>query len=546
MHPGDSPSYHRYLRHAELLAAIDALADRRPGWLSRETLLTTPEGREMVAVTVTDPRTGAPEDKPAFYMDGNIHARELPGGAVCLGLLHKLIEGADDPQVAALLEDFTFYVVPRVAVDGVEALLEGRAFPRSAPRPWPDDEPPRGLVPRDLDGDGHVREMRIPDPSGGWMVDPRDPRLMVPRPLDATEGTFYRIIPEGIIEGEDPRLLRSARDPHGVDFNRNFPAFWRVEGEQKGAGPHPLSEPETLALARFISGHRNICGVQALHSGIEVVIPPEGVTPYDKFADADKALFEELGARGEALMGIAFSSIMTYGYGECAGDFGEWCFAHRGIPSLVVELWSVEGRAGVSLKEQLAARSTRPHLWPDLELKSLEWATEHLGEGAFAGWRPFEHPQLGPVEIGGWQRGLHWIAPEGPQLASIVERAVAFALTHAAASPRLRWVECGARAVSAGLYVVSALVENGGHLPTWLSARGKALGVIEPVRAAVSLPEGASLELGRPRQELGHLGGRGQRALVEWLVRGDEGAEVGVEIAAEKGGVLRRSVVLGA
>jgi hypothetical protein len=31
----------------------------------------------------------------------------------------------------------------------------------------------------------------------------------------------------------------------GIDMNRNFPREWGMEFEQNGAGPFPLSEPET-------------------------------------------------------------------------------------------------------------------------------------------------------------------------------------------------------------------------------------------------------------------------------------------------------------
>ena len=545
MTPTGADLFGRYLRYDELRAALDHLASLRPGWMAVEALTSTPEGRELVAVTVTDPRTGPASEKPAFYVDANIHARELPGGPVCLRLLHELLSGAERPEIAALLADNAFYVIPRVAVDGVEALLTGRAFVRSAPRPWPDEEPPEGLVPQDMDGDGEVRQMRIPDPAGGWMVDPRDARLMVPRPMDAALGPFYRLLPEGAFVAGDPRLFQSAREPNGLDFNRNFPAFWKVEKEQRGAGPHPLSEPETLALARFITSHPNICGLQALHTGIEVIIPPEGVTPYSKFSEGDRAWFEALGARGEDILGMPFASIMAHGYPDCAGDFGEWAFSHRGIPGLVVELWSLPGRAGVKIADHLAAWAAHPHRWADIELKCLQWADEHLGHEAFAPWRAVEHPQLGTVEIGGWQRGLWSAPPPGPHLDDLSERAVRYLLTHAAASPRLRLpvVEC--RRVAADLFVLSAFVENAGHLPTWLTEHGRGKDLIPPIRAWLDLPEGARLEVGRPRVEVGQLGGRGKRAQVDWLVRGDEGATVTLSVAAEKGGTVRAEIVLG-
>lgn len=35
---------------------------------------------------------------------------------------------------------------------------------------------------------------------------------------------------------------------------------------------------------------------------------------------------------------------------------------------------------------------------------ALKWCDENLPAGSFyADWTPFDHPQLGPVEIGGWR-----------------------------------------------------------------------------------------------------------------------------------------------
>ena len=36
------------------------------------------------------------------------------------------------------------------------------------------------------------------------------------------------------------------------------------------------------------------------------------------------------------------------------------------------------------------------------DLKLLRWSDEQLAGKGYIDWYPFEHPQLGPVEIGGW------------------------------------------------------------------------------------------------------------------------------------------------
>ena len=37
-------------------------------------------------------------------------------------------------------------------------------------------------------------------------------------------------------------------------------------------------------------------------------------------------------------------------------------------------------------------------------LKLLAWSDKHCNRQAYVDWKPFKHPQLGAVEIGGWDK----------------------------------------------------------------------------------------------------------------------------------------------
>jgi hypothetical protein len=41
---------------------------------------------------------------------------------------------------------------------------------------------------------------------------------------------------------------------------------------------------------------------------------------------------------------------------------------------------------------------------PDDYLKLIRWSDAKLDGIAHAGWKPFDHPQLGKIELGGWDR----------------------------------------------------------------------------------------------------------------------------------------------
>ena len=51
------------------------------------------EGRDIWMCEVTDSSTGPARDKPAVWVDANIHATEVTGGAAALHLVHTLLAG---------------------------------------------------------------------------------------------------------------------------------------------------------------------------------------------------------------------------------------------------------------------------------------------------------------------------------------------------------------------------------------------------------------------------------------------------------------------
>src|SRR5262249_35068168 len=158
-------------------------------------------------------------DKPAFWVDGNIHATEVAASAANLYFLHTLAQGyGSDPDITRALDTRAFYVCPRINPDGAEwALAEKPKWIRSSTRPYPHgDEDIEGLTVEDIDGDGRILQMRIPDANGVWKPHPAEPRLMIRRDPTETGGVYYRIIPEGRIENYDGFTLRIKRPVQGL------------------------------------------------------------------------------------------------------------------------------------------------------------------------------------------------------------------------------------------------------------------------------------------------------------------------------------------
>lgn len=312
------------------------------------------EGRDIWLLTVTNVATGPALAKPAVWVDGNIHASETSASTACLYLLETLVsQYGQDESVTRCLDTRTFYICPRVNPDGAEwALADKPRIIRSSTRPYPyDEEPLGGLEWQDIDGDGRMLQMRVPDPHGQWKAHPDDPRLMVRRDPAETGGTYYRILPEGLIENYDGVTIDLKPRKQGLDLNRNFPAEWRQEHEQYGAGPFPTSEPEVRAMVAFIAAHNNIVHALTFHTYSGVLLRPYGTHADETFPAEDLWTFQKIGQQGTALTGYpAISVYHEFRYHPkqvITGIFDDWVYDHFGMYAWTVEIWSPQKQAGI-------------------------------------------------------------------------------------------------------------------------------------------------------------------------------------------------------
>jgi murein tripeptide amidase MpaA len=558
--------FDRFYRYEDLTAILRGWADERPDLLRVESIGRSFEGREIWLCTVTRFETGPAEEKPALWIEASIHATELTGTVAATYLLHRLLTTyGTDPRVTAALDTRAFYVVPRLNPDGAELTLADRpGFPRSSVRPWPFADQQDGLVEEDVDGDGRVLFMRVPDPNGTWRVAAEDPRLMVPRdPFDPSDdGPFFRVLPEGRLQNWDETTIRIAPPLWGLDMNRNFPMEWAPEAKQHGAGPFPTSEPEIRAEVEAIVARPNITGSLHYHTFSGVYLRPYSAHPDDEFPTSDIRTYRLIGERATELTGYPAAAVFhgfTYDLKETiSGAADDWMYEHRGVYAWTVEFWSPMRVAGITdfhLIEWL-----REHPVAD-DLKLLAWVDANLppGEG-FVPWYPFEHPQLGPVELGGVDFLRYFGNPPPAFLQAEVERHADFALFHLLISPLLRFRSVEAAPAGDAAWLVRAVVENTGWLPTNVTDKAIERKAIRPVELSIELPEGCRLVGGDVRVECGQLTGRAlrrslywwgsndattDRAKAEWIVEGPAGREMTVTARHERAGTVRARLRLG-
>jgi murein tripeptide amidase MpaA len=543
--------FDRYYRYAELTETLQAFAREYPQLVQVESIGKSYEGRDIWLVTVTS--GGAANEKPALWVDGNIHASEVSPTSACLYLLNKLVTGyGQDADITRCLDTRVFYLCPRINPDGAElALADKPRIIRSSTRPYPyDEEPFGGLINEDIDGDGRMLMMRIPDPNGQWKPHPDEPRLMVRRDPTETGGTYYRVLPEGRIEDYDGSIIFPQRVKEGLDLNRNFPAHWRQEHEQRGAGPYPTSEPEVRAVVDFIAKHPNITGAVTFHTWSGVILRPYGTQPDDSFPAEDLWTFQKIGQKGTDLTG--YPSISVY------HDFRY----HpkeviTGVYAWTVELWSPQRQAGITDYKYIDWYREHPL---DDDLKLLKWSDEVLEGKGYVNWYPYEHPQLGQVELGGWNMQYAWRNPPPQFLEKEIAPFSDWLVWHLLLSPRLELLETKVTALGGGNYHVRLVAHNTGWLPTNVTKKAVNNKVVRGVVCEIELPEGASLKSGKPREEVGQMEGRSQtaasltpwsltaatsdRVKCEWVVHAPQGGTVKLVARHERAGVARAELKL--
>lgn len=568
-----SIAFNRYYRYQELTDLLNAFAAEFPNLVQVDSIGKSHEGRDIWIVTLTNRATGEHAAKPAFWCDGNIHASEVSASAAVLHVINKLCTGYGKGEtITRALDSRTFYLVPRLNPDGAEWALEDvPRIIRSSTRPYPYDEDDLyGIERFDVDGDGRILSIRIPDPNGPWKISEEEPRLMKKREPGETGGKYYRVLPEGHFHHFDGLTIRGRKIKEGLDMNRNFPSAWRLESEQHGAGPFPTSEPEIHAAVDAVCMRPNICGAVTFHTFSGVHLRPPSRMPDDDIPAEDLWAFKAIGDKGFAMTGYpAISNYHEFRYHPkevITGVFDDWMYEHRGVFAWTTEIWSPQRQAGITDYKYIDWFRDHPF---EHDIKLLAWSDEKLGGKGHIDWYEFDHPQLGKVEIGGWDPHYAFRNPPPEFLEAEISPLGDWVIWQALCSPKLEFREV--RVDGSGPWRIRFAVQNTGWLPTNVTKMGEqkklCRGVVgEITRAGEALNSDSTRATNEPtwlvggklRQEAGqlrgwndipvsgfgwHLDATDDLAVFEWVV-----AEPGTYDLVgkhERAGVVRHQVSLG-
>jgi hypothetical protein len=405
------PAHHFYT-FEELTAAVRGIAASAPSRVQLDSIGKSEHGRDLLRL-----RIGA-EGKPVLIVTANAHAVEQAGCCTAVYMAQRLLDFPD------LLDDVQFWIVPRVTPDGVEDVLRYRNRDRVRSRFVPEHEP-NVIWPEDIDGDRTIRTMRWRDDEGGThIVCPDEPRMMLPK-RDGDKGPFYRVGTEGVIQQWDGKTIAASNAR--IDFNRNYPAkAWKPMEGWLGQGDEPLNHPETKAVADMVRSADNLIGAMDLHTGNPATFHPQNAP------NTDDDPVRVIGKLGESI--TRFPYLIGYeeargkpAVSDTAGTYYDWVYDSTGKPAYVVELGMFYNYIGLSCHDLSMDEYEHERLWNKLMFAHHDRYPDYE---LFWQWRPFNHPQLGPVELGGWNT-VPWSNPPLDQMTDVAHRVTDFAVAFA-------------------------------------------------------------------------------------------------------------------
>ncbi len=538
-------AWNRYYDYAELTDICRRLAKAHPDLVRMSAIGTSFKGKDIWALTVTNFKTGPAKAKPAMYIDGNIHSNEIQGAEVALYTVWYLAENYSQVEwIAELLDKKSFYIVPTINPDARDFYIHQGNTPHS-PRSGlaPRDDDGDGLLDEDgmddLDGDGFIVQMRRKNTNGRWLTDPDDERLMI-RAKPDQRGEFQLLGWEGFDNDGDGYVNEDG--PGFYDPNRNWGWKWQPASLQWGADRYPFSIPENRAVADFVLEHKNIAAAQSYHNSGGMIIRGPGNEPdAETYHRKDLEVYDFLGESGEKILpGYDYLVLYKDMYTVYGGEL-DWFYGARGIYTFTNELWT---------SFNLFRRQSEN--WAGRRKDVYKFDKLLLFKEGIVEWKSIDHPQYGPVQIGGIKKSWTRTAPSF-MIEEMCHRNMAFTLLNAYHLPELA-IDSVRIQKQGACYQVDAIVVNKRIIPTrsrhdvvnrisrpdYITIDG-ANQVLAGFRVTNALLDLSVEQRDRPeRLEIEAVPGMGT-VHVRWLVAG--GPPFHITVDAQRGGMVKLKVM---
>ncbi len=175
------------------------------------------------------------------------------------------------------------------------------------------------------------------------------------------------------------------------------------------------------------------------------------------------------------------------------------------------------------------------------ETAHLAFSDKWLGGKGFVAWKPFNHPELGQVEIGGFAP-FSDNTPPPAMVDSLLAIHLPWVFELMKKLPKLQIGETKLTEKGGGVYQLEAWITNDGYLP-FPTAMGKRNKIPAP---AIITIEGNGIEIlsGKKRTSLNDLGGKKSSRYV-WLVKGSRKSMIVLKLESKQAGSDVKQINIG-
>lgn len=481
----------KYLDADQLNQAFSALEKEFPSRTKIHTIAESPGKKAIQVFEIKDH-----QQRPALFVAANLDGNSPVSSLSALMLAKRLLKEK---------QAFNWYILYNANPDALQGFFNSIKNEQSRnASPWNDDKD-ENIDEDDFDDlnkDGLISQMLVPDPTGIYLLDTKHPEILRQAQKLKGEKGMYVIYSEGIDNDKDGLLNE---DPSGgVAINKNFPH--EFEHFKNDAGAWPGSSPEAYGIMKFIYEHPQISmaislGSKDLLSDIKVPKKQKinlqhiriskrtagwlGIdhkttysfeqiktivqkkNPDRRMTTYSLARMLDLGEVTEIFSKDAsYFSVISGKYKKHISDlpktislpaiekggFEKWAYYHLGIPSFAINLWAVPLTKDSAISKE------------NQEIHSIIQNKENLLHGGFIPWNDYEHPQFGKVKIGGIAPFAKY-NPKNTSALQGIEKKLDFLIQLQKEMPDLHILKHEVKKLSNDIYQIDLWTSNDGFLP---------------------------------------------------------------------------------
>ena len=285
---------------------------------------------------------------------------------------------------------------------------------------------------------------------------------------------------------------------------------------------------------------------------------PGGRKPAVVVHKKDIPFFTQISEKYVEITGITKAAPVR----EAKGSLFDYGYFQYGVPSFSTPGWGLENK---KKKEKPAGDETKKAETPEkgaekkgkkgprsmggkgkkdkgsLDLDLLNYMKREKVDG-FVDWKPFTHPELGQVEIGGF-KPYATSGPAAGQMPELASKHSQFTLYLTSLLPRVRFAKHEVKSHGGGIYQIEAVVENQGILPTALQ-QGVTSRAVRPTMVQLEVAPEAIISGDIKTSFFQALEGSGARKKFQWIFSGKKGQKVTVKLQSQKAGSETLSLTL--